>query len=150
MRSPQRAARFTSRLPGVVLAALLASCAAVGPDYVRPAMSMPAAYKESGPWKIAEPQSIDSRRPWWQAYGDNTLNGLMVQANQANQNIAQAEAQYRQARALLDAARAGFWPSVGVNAGVTRAVTNSNGIKEGTYPSIGLGASWEPDLWGSV
>ena len=150
MRSPQRAARFASRLSGVVLASLLASCAAVGPDYVRPTVDMPPAYKESGPWKTAEPQSIDSRRRWWQAYGDSTLNGLMVQANEANQNIAQAEAQYRQARALADAARAGLFPTLGVNAGVSRALTNSNGIKEGTYPSVGAAASWEPDLWGSV
>ncbi|MEO7127523.1 MAG: RND transporter, partial [Rhodoferax sp.] len=56
MRSPQRAARFASRLSGVVLACLLASCAAVGPDYVRPTMDMPSSYKESGPWKTAEPQ----------------------------------------------------------------------------------------------
>ncbi|MDR3455220.1 MAG: efflux transporter outer membrane subunit [Rhodoferax sp.] len=149
-RSPQRAARLASRLAGSALAALLASCAAVGPDYVRPTIDIPAAYKESGPWKTAEPQAIDSRHPWWQAYRDSTLDGLMAQANQANQNIAQAEAQYRQARAIADAARAGFWPTVGVNAGVTRALSNTNGIKEGTYPSIGAGASWEPDLWGSV
>jgi NodT family efflux transporter outer membrane factor (OMF) lipoprotein len=37
-----------------------------------------------------------------------------------------------------------------VNAGVARELTNSNGIKEGTYPTLGLGAGWEPDLWGSV
>ncbi len=150
VRWPQHAARFAGRLAGTVLAAVLASCAAVGPDYQRPAVEMPAAYKESGPWKTAEPRSIDSRHPWWQAYGDSTLNGLMVQANQANQNIAQAKAQYRQARALFEAARAGFWPTLGVNAGVARALTNTNGIKEGTFPSVGLDASWEPDLWGSV
>ena len=149
-RSPRPAARLPSRLAVAALAALLASCSAVGPDYVRPAIDIPAAYKESGPWKTAEPQAIDSRHPWWQAYRDDTLNGLMQQANQANQNIAQAEAQYRQARALADAARAGFWPTVGVNAGVTRARSNTNGIKEGTFPSIGVGASWEPDVWGSV
>ncbi|HXE21166.1 MAG TPA: efflux transporter outer membrane subunit [Rhodoferax sp.] len=144
------AARLAARLAGSALAVLLAGCAAVGPDYVRPPMNLPAAYKESGPWKTARPQAADSRQPWWLAYHDSTLNRLMQQADQANQTIAQAEAQYRQARALADAARAGFWPTVGANAGVTRALTNSSGIKEGTYPSLGLGASWEPDLWGSV
>lgn len=146
--SPRRTARLAACLAGS--AVLLAGCAAVGPDYVRPRVDMPSAYKESGPWKTAKPQAADSRQPWWLAYHDSTLNGLMQQANQANQTIAQAEAQYRQARALADAARAGYWPTVSANAGVTRALTNSNGIKEGTYPTLGLGASWEPDLWGSV
>lgn len=147
---PRPAARLAARLAGSALAVLLAGCAAVGPDYVRPRMDIPPAYKESGPWKTARPQAIDSHQPWWQAYHDSILNGLMQQADQANQTIAQAEAQYRQARALADAARAGFWPSVGAGAGVTRALTNSSGIKEGTYPTLGLSASWEPDLWGSV
>ncbi|MCJ0761924.1 efflux transporter outer membrane subunit [Variovorax terrae] len=146
-RSPARPARW---LAGPALAALLAGCAAVGPDYVRPAMELPAAYKESGPWKTAQPQPIDSQRRWWEAYGDSTLNALIEQANQANQNIRQAEAQYRQARALADAARAGFSPTLGVNAGADRSLTNTNGIVLGNDYSLGLGASWEPDLWGSV
>lgn len=149
-RSRRHLAQLACRLAGSALVVLLAGCAAVGPDYVRPAMDIPPAYKEAGLWKTAAPQSIDSQQPWWQAYGDSVLNGLMVQTNQANQNIAQAEAQYRQARALSDVTRAGLWPTLGVNAGVTRALTNSSSIKEGTYPSVGVGASWEPDLWGGV
>lgn len=141
------------------LAASLAGCA-VGPDYVRPAVETPAAYKESGnesnasaasgPWKIAEPRPIDSRQNWWESYGDSTLNRLIEQANAANQNIRQAEAQYRQARATAAAARAGFWPSLDASGGGGRALTNSNGIKLGNQLRIGLDAHWEPDLWGGV
>src|SRR3546814_3997197 len=60
-------------------------------------------------------------RSWWRVYGDATLDGLMGQLNTANQSIAQAEANYRQARALVQGARAGFFPTVGTDAGVTRA-----------------------------
>jgi NodT family efflux transporter outer membrane factor (OMF) lipoprotein len=131
-------------------ALLIAGCAA-GPDYVRPQMDVPAAYKESGPWKTATPQAIDASRPWWEAYGDSTLSALVVQANAANQNIRVAEAQYREAQALAAAARAGYFPTVGLNAGATRAQTNSTGtVKLGTTDTLGLGASWEPDLWGAV
>jgi len=56
-------------------------------------MDLPAAYKETGPWKIATPQAIDASHPWWEAYGDTALSALVVQANAANQNIRQAEAQ---------------------------------------------------------
>ena len=139
---------FSATVMAAAIAFALAGCA-VGPDYVRPAMDVPAAYKESGPWKQAQPQQIDSSN-WWEVYGDATLNGLVQQANQANQNIRVAEAQYRQARAAGDAARAGFWPTAGISAGVDRSRTNSNGVKVGNSYNAGLQGSWEPDIWGSV
>jgi len=135
----------------VALAALLLAGCAVGPDYVRPQMDVPAAYKETGPWKTATPQVIDASHPWWEAYGDTTLNALVVQANAANQNIRVAEAQYREAQAIAAAAHAGFFPTIGLDAGATRAQTNSTGtIKRATTDTLGLAASWEPDLWGAV
>jgi NodT family efflux transporter outer membrane factor (OMF) lipoprotein len=137
-------------LVALATAALLSACA-VGPDYVRPSLSVPAAYKETGDWKPAEPRSAASGLAWWQAYGDATLDGLMTDALSANQTLRQAEAAYRQARALADAGGAGLFPAIGVNAGVTRARTNSSGtFKVGDANSLGLAASWEPDLWGSV
>jgi NodT family efflux transporter outer membrane factor (OMF) lipoprotein len=146
------------RLPrptaAVLLAsALLAACAA-GPDYVRPVLDLPASYKESreaGDWKSAAPQPADSRQPWWEAYGDATLNGLMADAARANQDLRVAEAQYRQAQALAQQARAGLYPTVGVNAGVARARSNSSGQpRTASTDSLGLSASWAPDLWGGV
>jgi NodT family efflux transporter outer membrane factor (OMF) lipoprotein len=133
----------------VLVAALLGGCA-VGPDYVRPGFETPAGYKETGLWKTAEPQPADSRLPWWEAYRDPVLNGLMRQADAANQDICLAEAQYRQAQALADTARAGLYPTLGVNAGAQRALTNSSSINEGNAYSTGLAASWVPDLWGGV
>ena len=136
----------------LALAVLLLAGCAVGPDYVRPQVDVPTAFKETGgPWKTAAPQTIDADHPWWDAYGDSTLGALMVQANAANQNIRVAEAQYRQAQAITAAARANFFPTVGLNAGAVRAQSNSTGVvKLGTTDTLGLGASWEPDLWGSV
>jgi NodT family efflux transporter outer membrane factor (OMF) lipoprotein len=148
VHSPSRRALAPT---AIALAALLLAGCAVGPDYVRPSMDLPVAYKETGPWKTATPQLIDAIHPWWEAYGDGTLNALVVQANAANQNIRVAEAQYREAQAIAAAAHAGFFPTVGVNAGASRAQTNSTGtVKLGTTDTLGLGASWEPDLWGAV
>lgn len=130
--------------------ALLAACAA-GPDYVRPAVDMSAAYKESAPWKPAEPRQIDAAHPWWSLFDDAELAALIERANRANQNLHVAEAQYRQARALADAARAGLFPTVGATAGAGRARTNQNGTRLlGNTASVALDASWEPDLWGGV
>jgi len=134
----------------LVSSVALAGCAA-GPDYVRPPVDAPAAYKESGPWKAAQPQRIDSEHPWVALYGDSRLDALIAEANQANQNIHQAEAQYRQASAVADAARAGFFPTAGVTAGGGRARTAANGVKLlGNSVAASLSASWVPDLWGAV
>jgi NodT family efflux transporter outer membrane factor (OMF) lipoprotein len=143
--------RKTVLWPALSLFILLSGCA-IGPDYVRPQIDMPVAFKEQGPWKSAEPGQIDGNHRWWEAYGDPVLNDLMIQAGDANQNIRFAEAQYRQAQAAAQAARASFWPTVGYSAGAQRAQTNSNssGPKlEDTY-NVGLNASWEADIWGKV
>ena len=136
-------------LLAAAIAATLAGCA-VGPDYVRPAVDAPVAYKEDGPWKPAAPGRIDARHPWWQLYQDDTLARLIEQAGAANQNIRQAEAQYRQAMAIAAEARASFGPDVGVSVGAGRSRTDSGGTRLGSSVSAGLTASWEPDLWGAV
>ena len=138
-----------SSLVALAAAALLSACAA-GPDYVRPTLPVPDAYKESGAWKPADPRPAASGLAWWQAWGDPVLNQLETDAASANQNIRQAEATYRQAKALADADRAGLFPSVGLNAGAQRARTNTSGVHTGNAYDVNLAASWEPDLWGSV
>jgi NodT family efflux transporter outer membrane factor (OMF) lipoprotein len=153
------AAKFTlsvdaghaARSLACALILMLTGCA-VGPDYTRPQLDVPVAFKELGPWKDARPGQIDSDQRWWEVYGDPVLNDLLLQAGDANQNIRYAEAQYRQAQAAAQAARASFWPTVGYQAGAQRAQTNSNtsGPRlQDTY-NVGLNASWEADVWGRV
>ena len=131
------------------LVVLLASCA-VGPDYVRPGAEAPASFKESDGWKPAEPRAVDSHQPWWTWYGDPVLDGLVAQVDGANQTLRQAEAQYRAARAAVDAARAGYWPQLNVAASAQRAVSSTPPNAVGLSLSVGLTAGWEPDLWGGV
>lgn len=131
---------------------LLAGCA-VGPDYVKPAMDIPPAYRETAPWTVAQPAAADDRSAWWAGFNDPLLDQLVSQANLANQTVAQAEAQYRQALALADAARAGLSPTVGAGVASSRARSASNSGSGGavaTAHSVSLSSSWEPDLWGGV
>jgi len=143
------ACRRPVALAAAAVVAVLGGCA-VGPDYVAPAIEAPDAYKEEGPWKTAEPQAADSRAPWWAVFHDPVLDALMQEAGQANQNLRVAEAQYRQARALADQARAALYPSAGASAGAQRARTSANGVRTADTYTLGLAASWEPDLWGGV
>ncbi|WP_224077816.1 efflux transporter outer membrane subunit [Cupriavidus laharis] len=136
-------------------ALLLAGCA-VGPDYQRPDAPASPAFKEApadaeawtGEWKTAEPQDAQARPQWWQVFGDSELDALMSQVQISNQNIKAAEAQYRQALASLQAARAGFFPNVDAQAGVSRARGTSGNTLNGQ--SATLGATWELDVWGRV
>jgi len=128
----------------------LAGCTS-GPDYVRPNFPSPAAYKETGLWTQAQPQDADIHEPWWTRYGDADLNALVVLANAASQDMRIAEAQYRQARAAAQLARAGFWPTLGASATLGRARAQSSGrLVTADSSTLTLDASWEPDIWGKV
>lgn len=142
----------------LLLLTLLAGCA-VGPNYERPAVAVPTAYKEAtGAWKPAEPRDEALRGKWWTVYGDAELDALVDLVAIDNQNVKQAEAQFRQANAALDAARAGFWPTLGAgvssargrNASATSTTggTTASGIRETDKAT--LSASWEADVWGRI
>jgi len=156
-----RAFRPLSAAVAVATAVLLAGCA-VGPDYHRPDTSIPAAFKEApAGWKVAQPADRADRGPWWTVYDDPQLDALIGKLNASNQTIAQSAAAYRQARALVAEARAAYFPTVGLTASGSRARSGrtstsssasgfgSNSSISNSY-SVGLDASWEPDLWGKV
>ena len=105
--------------------ALLDGCM-VGPKYIRPSVATPAAYKEAGDWKVAQPQDAVKRGEWWEIFGDTQLNALVEQINISNQNVRFAEAQFRQARALVQQARAALFPSLTGSAAATRSGTGSS------------------------
>ncbi|BAQ81200.1 MULTISPECIES: efflux transporter outer membrane subunit [Pseudomonas] len=138
--------------------ALLSACA-IGPDYQRPQVAEPVQYKEAQGWRQANPSDALARGAWWELYGDAQLNGLIERLNRSNQSVAQSEAQYRQAQALVRSSRGAFFPSVDLSAGKTRASqgtgssssglsSSSSGIRD-TY-NTQLGVSWEADVWGKL
>jgi NodT family efflux transporter outer membrane factor (OMF) lipoprotein len=157
-----RRIRFVAIVAGTIL--LLSACT-VGPDYVKPSVETPPAYKEAeggAKWQIAQPKDDVIRGAWWELFNDPQLNALEAQVVISNQNIAVAEAQYRQALALVQAARAGYFPTVGVNGSATRSRTpfisgGSSGSSRTSSSAravnnflVSGNASWEPDIWGKV
>jgi len=88
-------------LPGVLsaLTVLQLSGCTVGPKYRTPTMETPAAYKEVGDWKPAQPNDQNLGGSWWEIFQDPQLNALEQQVDVSNQNLKAAEAQYTQARA---------------------------------------------------
>jgi len=132
-----------------VLPALLLAACTVGPNYVRPDVETPPAYKEAGDWVVAQPKDEMPRGQWWSIFGDAELDRLMEQVDVSNQSLRAAEARYAQARAATRGARAALFPTLGASADASRA-RRSGGVGTASAYTISLDASWQPDLWGRV
>lgn len=174
---------FLGQCSGLFLLFCLLSSCMVGPNYVRPKVVGSPEFKEAdgkmvaGPkgtnWKPIKPQDDIERGQWWKIFQDSTLNALEDQLNHYNQNIANAEATYRQSLAVVDQARASFFPSISgafnllrqrQGGGATSFISSTGGSTSiGTAATGGqasattvtnytaiLNASWEPDIWGLV
>jgi NodT family efflux transporter outer membrane factor (OMF) lipoprotein len=116
----------------------------------------PVALKEmagNDRWKMATPSDDLLKGKWWEVFGDPQLNRLEELVDVNNQNVKQAEAQFRQARALVAANHANYYPTIGSTPSITQSDAGRNtGRGNGTSQSFSLPvtATWEPDLWGRV
>jgi NodT family efflux transporter outer membrane factor (OMF) lipoprotein len=154
-----RAMKRSRFAPAIVAAMLmpLSACMLVGPDYVRPTVITPDAYKENEGWKVAQPKDDLIRGAWWEIFGDPQLNALAAQVSISNQNLAVAEAQYREAQALVREARASYFPTATIGIGANRSSPStttgvgppSQRIAVSDY-SLPLDVSWEIDVWGRI
>jgi NodT family efflux transporter outer membrane factor (OMF) lipoprotein len=151
--------RTKRMVPKAVLFAAAVAAAggcAVGPDYSRPDVTTPQSFKEGIGWKPAQPQDAAVRGEWWKIFGDGQLDALIAQIDISNQNVKLAEAQWRQATAVVEQARAAYYPTFTLPASATRSRSPSlpNAPVTSTKPvntfNLALNASWAPDLWGSV
>jgi NodT family efflux transporter outer membrane factor (OMF) lipoprotein len=128
--------RHLRRWSGIALAVTLIAACAVGPNYKRPAFDTTAAYKEENGWKPSEPSDAMNRGPWWSIYNDDVLDQLESKIDISNENVKAAVAAYDQAQALVDQARAGYWPTLNGNASKIR-----NGSSSGSFTSLSTGSS---------
>jgi NodT family efflux transporter outer membrane factor (OMF) lipoprotein len=143
-------------LTGMVL--VTAACS-VGPKYQKPAVQVPAGFKELNGWKVAQPSDDAPRGQWWEIFQDARLNALAEQIDVSNQNIALAEAQLRNARAAINVARAALFPTIigrAVLAG-SRPSLNRAGVSDNASESIradyllpSIEMSYEADVWGRI
>ena len=150
------------------LAALLMTGCRVGPKYQKPpamAQAPPAQYKESptqfpdtGGWKVAQPQDAMLHGKWWEIYNDPDLNALEDKLNVDNQTIRVSFENFMAARTLIAQARAQLYPTLTAGPNYTRQRSSANQITSSSAStgrttsvgSLGLDASWAPDLFGRV
>jgi NodT family efflux transporter outer membrane factor (OMF) lipoprotein len=147
----------------LILSATVAGCE-VGPNYHRPPVETPPAFKEAQGWTPINPADGIDRGDWWSIFNDPILDALEKKVEVSNQNLAAAEAAYREAHAVVAEQRANLFPMVNLTGSATRS-------QRGAGPNVGsggsgtvnistgkpvndfqvqLGASWAPDIWGKV
>jgi len=143
--------------------ALLTGCS-VGPNYVQPTVPQPAAYKESGPWKKAQPRDDISKGDWYTVFHDSKLNELEAEAEAANQTLRVAVAKVSEARAVARQTEANFFPSIDFEGTGSRQRTSPNNgqlvaqsqgapTSPFTFNSatvVPFDLSYEVDVWGKV
>jgi len=155
IQNPQEAAWLGVLL---LIALLQLTGCAVGPKYHTPTVQTPAAYKEVGDWKPAQPNDQNLGGAWWTIFQDPQLDALEVQVNLSNQNLKAAAAQYRQARAVLRYYRADYYPTATLGLSATRTRVSAHrpppsSIFDGiTYNDFALPVdfSYQADVWGRV
>lgn len=162
-------------LVACVLPAGLSACE-VGPDYMRPTAPTEMQFKENQGWTPATPRQAAGWESWWDIYDDPVLDALEKQVDINNQNLKEAEAAYRVARAQVGIERALLLPNIGANLGVrgtgsggrgtvgttgtgagaggtgTAGTTGGGGSSGGTVftYSAALDATWDIDVWGGI
>ncbi|MGP8435545.1 efflux transporter outer membrane subunit [Paraburkholderia fungorum] len=153
---------FPRKTLALGVACALTACSTL-PRYSVPEAAVPARYAapagpaEAAPgWAVATPGDTQARGDWWTLFNDPELNRLEDQLAVSNQTVKRAVAQLQQARSMIDYQHAGLLPTITAGAAQSRARLSQNveghSLAGRTVPdySLGLNASWEPDLFGRV
>jgi outer membrane protein TolC len=127
------------RIAALLVLLSLSGCL-IGPDYERPPPATPPTpdYKETSDslFRPAQPRDTVDRGPWWNIYGDPTLDQLTAQVEVSNQNLKASEAAYRQAVALIRQSQSALYPTIGYTGGIQQ-----QGRGTGSTQSVGLVSS---------
>lgn len=142
-------------LASIIACSLLLSGCLLGPNYKRPTISAPAAFRGQS---TAE-QSSFADQGWWGVYSDPFLNALIKEALKNNYDLKTAIARAKEAEAYRAVAQSAYLPTVNEESGVQRdhgvyKMDPDLRLPTSTQTSNlflgGLSAAWEVDLWGRI
>lgn len=136
------------RFPTLLLLALFAGCAAVGPDYERP-----EAPKTGAELFVGDGVEADSLAFWWRGFHDPLLTELVEQGLRSAPSVEAAVARLRAARATREGTEAGFWPQFTADGSYTWSRGwGGDGHTGGWNKRLGASADarWEIDIFGGV
>jgi multidrug efflux system outer membrane protein len=135
-----------------LLAGLLLSGCTIGPNYKRPPVAVPPAYRGIAPEASAQTESPSlGDEKWWDVFQDEQLRSLVRTALQQNYDLRIAASRILEARAQLGITRADQFPTVSGGAAITDVRTAQSKFLPAFETSTGqvnASAGWELDFWG--
>jgi multidrug efflux system outer membrane protein len=129
-------------------AVLLLQACAVGPNYRRPATTLPDQFRGE---EVVQPESL-ADLPWWEVFDDPVLQDLITTALRNNYDLQTAVARVEQARGILVTTRSAIFPQGGYQSGAARGREFFPFTGNQTLNVFGasLNMAWEIDLWGRI
>ncbi len=135
-----------------ILLALSLSACKVGPNYKRPATTVPDQYRGIAPSASSQaPAQPIADTPWASVYQDEVLQGLIKEALTNNYDIRIAATRVLEANANLGITRSYQFPMVNGSGSVINQrdqLTNLGTDKSPTYDTLALSLSYIVDFWG--
>ena len=136
----------------LLIAMFLAGCA-IGPDYKRPVIDTPKA------WRVEEKEAQDKANTvWWHQFEDDVLNGLIDEALKQNNDLRVATARVDEYVGRYWVGRSGLFPQIGAYGSATQDRATERGATP--IPSTlknpvenyqaGFSGNWEIDIWGKL
>jgi outer membrane protein, multidrug efflux system len=140
------------RVIAVSVVMLLTSGCAVGPNYKRPLVDVPATYR-GAVRQVPEQSAVESLgdQKWWEVFQDRQLQELIHAALQQNYDVRIAAARILEAQAQVGITRADGLPAI--SAGVQSVDQRSARQKffpayETSAHEADLSLAWDLDFWG--
>jgi NodT family efflux transporter outer membrane factor (OMF) lipoprotein len=143
----------------LAITAAVAGCA-VGPDYKRPDVTLPASWQGESTFHPAKPDDGALKGNWWEMFHDDQLNNLEQHALVQNQSLQLAATRLEQARAQLTVAQSALLPQANLQTGASRGKTSADRpLAEYGVPNqsvvqnnfqVGVGVNYEADIFGQV
>ena len=142
---------MTGRCSLLLVALICLSGCKVGPNYKRPPISTPDAYRGLAPDAAPQTASSFADEKWWAIFKDEQLQQLVREAIAQNYDVRIAAARVLQAQAAVGITRADQFPQVYANASALNARTprTKNLPEIETSPiQVNLSLVWQLDFWG--
>jgi outer membrane protein, multidrug efflux system len=141
-----------NKLIAPVSIAILISGCTVGPNYKKPAATVPGTYRGLTPEEVAKNDSASlGDQKWWEVFQDEQLRSLIRTALQQNYDVRIAGARILEAQAQLGITRADQFPSVSGGGSISDQRSARSAFLPAFERSTGqlnVSAGWELDFWG--
>jgi multidrug efflux system outer membrane protein len=135
----------------IAMALMLLTGCTVGPNYKRPSIQAPDAYRGLDPDAAPQTTASIADEKWWTVFNDPQLQALIRKAIAQNYDVRIAASRVLQAQAALGITRADQFPAVFGGASALNQRNPQTSLSRAFDTSanqLNLSLSWEIDFWG--